>query len=121
MGKADHAEKGIKSRIGGKGLNELEQFRAKFLAFEHRLSGIAMMVNSLKQRLDQYEPSPIKEASVISMAIGLDPEITTTPIEAHKHDRAKLATELKRRGWSINRIAQGLSCCEKSVERYLKI
>lgn len=101
-------------------MTEIEQLRAMVGLQNLKITGLAAMVTSIRERLDDLKPSPIVEASKIAVEIGLFPEIVTTPIEAHKQDRAKMAKELKKRGWSINRIAQGLSCCERSVERYLK-
>lgn len=103
-------------------MTEIEQLRAMIGLQNLKISGLSSLVEGMRRRMDDWgAPSPIRDAGAVAVEIHLDPAIATTPIEAHKGERAKLAKELRRRGWSINRIAQGLSCCEKSVERYLKI
>jgi len=93
-------------------MSELEGIQSKLCALHRRLERLEQL-RGLRSRAC----SDCEAAAALVSAAGLAPECLLDP--SRNAERRRIARLLRDQDWSAARISRVMSCCERSIERWL--
>src|SRR4051812_9491717 len=97
-------------------MTELDTLRNQMAGLAHQISAQGHEIAAMRKVINNTA-TPIAEARAIAVLMGQDPLLATSVSQDCRPERNKLAVELRRRGWTVRKIAIALSCAERTVER----